>query len=81
METVIGLRNNLVISKRSNKGMNLNTLEKVARQVLTGKVTNTVNSQLTSSEQRALASQSWKITPGGAAAGTYAMYRPMSAWG
>ena len=61
--------------------MNLTNLEKVARQLLNGKVTNTVNSQLTSAEQRALASQSWKITPGGAAAGTFAMARPMSAWG
>ncbi|HKP54679.1 MAG TPA: hypothetical protein VJ183_18735 [Chloroflexia bacterium] len=62
--------------------MNLNTLEKVARQVLNGKSGNTFNnSQLTSAEQRALMSPSWKVTPGGTSAGTLAIARPNGAWG
>jgi hypothetical protein len=61
--------------------MNLNALEKVARQLLNGKAGNTLNnSQLSSAEQRALMSTSWKITPGGAAAGTFAAIRPNGSW-
>ena len=60
--------------------MNLNALEKAARQLINGKSNTTVNSQLTSTEQRALASQSWRVTPGSAGAGTLAMVRPMGAW-
>jgi hypothetical protein len=61
--------------------MNLNTLEKLARQVLNGKAGSTVNMQMTSAEQRALISPSWQVTPGGAAAGTFARIRPLGAWG
>lgn len=61
--------------------MNLNVLEKLARQVLSSKTNSTFNTQLTSAEQRAVVSPTWKITPGGAAAGTYAMEQPLRAWG
>ena len=61
--------------------MNLNALEKIAREVLNGKATTTANTQLSSAEQRALMSASWKVTPGGAAAGTFAAIRPNQYWG
>ncbi len=60
--------------------MNLNVLEKVARQALNGKSNTTGSAYLSSAEQRALASQSWKVKPG-ASAGTFAMVRPNSSWG
>jgi hypothetical protein len=61
--------------------MNLNTLEKIARQVLNGKASSTVNIRMTSAEQRAMASQTWQITNGGAAAGTLGATQPLRAWG
>ncbi len=61
--------------------MNLNVLEKVARQTLKGNSANTVNSNyLSSAEQRALASQAWKVAPGNRA-GTFAIVSPNRAWG
>jgi len=53
--------------------MNLNALEKVARQLLNGKAGNTLNNSQ-------LMSTSWQITPGGAAAGTFAAIRPNGSW-
>ena len=62
--------------------MNLNTLEKIARQVLSGNANTTAtNVHLTSAEKRALASQTWQVIPGGVAAGTFAKAQPMGAWG
>ncbi|HEX9987393.1 MAG TPA: hypothetical protein VGE45_02820 [Chloroflexia bacterium] len=71
--------------------MNLNALEKMARQALKG--TNiveksnmmAVNGYLSPAEHRSLASLSWQIAAnvqadGGAAAGTYAMVRPNRIW-
>jgi len=59
--------------------MNLNTLEKVAREILSGKGANTV--KLTSAERRAVNSTTWQITPGSTTAGTWALVRPNSWWG
>lgn len=61
--------------------MNLNVLEKVARQIRNGKLDNRANSAyLSSAEQRAVASQSWKVEPG-KASGTLALVQPNAAWG
>lgn len=61
--------------------MNLNVLEKVARQTVNGKPANTANSvYLSSAEQRAVASHAWKVEPG-KASGTLAMVQPNAAWG
>lgn len=59
--------------------MNFKSLEKAARQVLSGKGANTVN--LTSAERRAINTASWQIAPGSTSSGTWAIIRPNQFWG